>query len=89
MLLEKADGFKFEPDLQGWSKNGRKSIIDMDYQEAQIIYDVVESGISTLTAWLLVTNHTEVKEIPSACISSIGTCIAKLKTLVENMKNKK
>ena len=51
MLLEKADGFKFEPDLQGWSKNGRKSIIDMDYQEVQIIPDAVELGMRALTAW--------------------------------------
>ena len=89
VLLAKADRVKFEPDLKGQSKNGRKSIIYMDDQEAQIIADVVESGMSTLTAWLLVANHREVKEIPSAYISSIGTCIAKLITLVENMKNKK
>ena len=49
MLLEKADGF--EPDLQGWSKNGRKSIIDMDYQEVKIIPDAVELGMRALTAW--------------------------------------
>ena len=30
----KASGFEFKPDLKGWSKNGRKSIIDVDSQEA-------------------------------------------------------
>ena len=49
VLLAKADRVKFEPDLKGQSKNGRKSIIYMDDQEAQIIADVVESGMSTLT----------------------------------------
>ena len=33
VLLAKEDGVKFEPDLKGWSKTRRKSIIDMDYQE--------------------------------------------------------
>ena len=89
VLLAKADRVKFEPDMKGQSKNGRKSIIDTDYQEAQIIADVMESGMRTLTAWLLVINHREVKEITSACISSIVTCIAKLNPLVKNMKNKK
>ena len=44
-LLAEADGVKFEPNLKDWSKNGRKSIIDMDYQEAQIITDAVKSGM--------------------------------------------
>ena len=51
VLLVKSDGVKFEPDLKGRSKTGRKSIIDMDSQEAQIIADVVELGMSTLNAW--------------------------------------
>ena len=51
VLLVKADGVKFQPNLKGRSKTGRKSIIDMDSQEAQIIADVVELGINTLTAW--------------------------------------
>ena len=33
LLLTKADGVKFEPDLKGRSKTGRKYIIDMDSQE--------------------------------------------------------
>ena len=41
VLLAKADGVKSEPDLRGRRKTGRKSIIDMDYQEAQIIADAV------------------------------------------------
>ena len=41
VLLAKANEVKFEPDLRGWSKTGRKSIIDIDYQEVQIIADVV------------------------------------------------
>ena len=32
VLLAKADGVKFEPDLKGQSKTGIKSIIDMDSQ---------------------------------------------------------
>ena len=51
VLLAKADGVKFESDLKCWRKTGRKSIIDMDSQEAQIITDAVDSGMSTLTAW--------------------------------------
>ena len=43
----------------------------------------------TLTAWLLVNNQREFQELPSICISAVGTCIAKLKPLVENMKNEK
>ena len=57
VLLVKADGVKFELNLKGWSKTGRKSIIDIDYQEARIIADVLEFGISTLTDWSLVKNH--------------------------------
>ena len=64
VLLAKANGIKFEPDLKGRSKTGRKSIIDMDFQEAHIIADAVESGMSVLTAWLLVNNHSEVRELP-------------------------
>ena len=41
MILSKANEVKFEPDLRGWSKTGRKSIIDIDYQEVQIIAGVV------------------------------------------------
>ena len=44
LLLVKADGIKYEPDLGGQSKTGSKSIIDMDSQEAQIIADAVELG---------------------------------------------
>ena len=89
VLLSKAYGFKLYPDLKGRSKTGRKSMIDMDYQEAKIIADAVDSGMSTLNAWPLVNNHREVEEIPSVCISDVGTCISKLKSLFENVKNKK
>ena len=65
VLLAKADVVKLKPDLKGRSKTGRKYIIDMDSQDAHIIYDAVESGMSTLTAWLLVNNHREVEELPS------------------------
>ena len=57
VLLAKADGVKFEPDLKGWSKTGRKSIIYMDYKELNIINDAMDSGMRTLTAWLLANNH--------------------------------
>ena len=60
-LLAKVDGVKFKPDLKGQIKNGRKSIIGMDSKEAQIIADVVELGMSTLTAWSLVKDCREVK----------------------------
>ena len=89
MLLVNADGVKFKPDLKGRSKNGRKSIIDMDSQDKHIIDDVVESGMSTFTDWSLVNDHRKVEELPSVYISTVGTCIAKLKPLVENMKNEK
>ena len=55
--LVKANGVKFKPDLEGWSNTGRKSIIDMDYQEAHIIADMVMSGIIMLTAWSLVNDN--------------------------------
>ena len=57
VLLAKADGVKFGPDLKCRIKIGRESIIYMDSQEAQIIADVVDSGMSTLTAWSLANNH--------------------------------
>ena len=57
VLLAKADGFKIKPDLKGWSKTGRKSIIYMDSQEVQIITDAMDLEMSTLTAWLLANNH--------------------------------
>ena len=63
-LLAKENGFKFEPDLKGRSKTGRKFIIDMDSQEAQIISDAVELRMNMLTAWLLVNDHMEVEELP-------------------------
>ena len=63
VLLEKAGRVKFEPNLKGWSKTGRKSIIYKDSQEAQIITDAVELRIRTLTFWSLVNNHREVKEL--------------------------
>ena len=64
VLLAKADGVKFKPDLKGQSKTGRKSIIYMDDQESQIITDAMDLGMSTLTAWSLANNHREVKEHP-------------------------
>ena len=57
VLLAKADGVKFKPDLKVRSRTRRKSIIDMDSQEVQIIADVVESGMITLTAWLIANNQ--------------------------------
>ena len=42
-----------------------------------------------LTAWLLFNNHREFNGLPSVCISDVGTCTAKLKPLVEKVKNKK
>ena len=51
VLLGKSDEVKFEPNLKGQSKTERKSIIDMDIQESQIIANAVESGMSTLTTW--------------------------------------
>ena len=57
MLLAKADGVKFGPDLKGQIKTGRESIIYMDSQEAQIIADAMDSGMSTLTACSLSNNH--------------------------------
>ena len=50
VLLAKADGIKFEPNLKGQSKTGRKSIIGMDSQEMQIISDALELEMITLTA---------------------------------------
>ena len=38
---------------------------------------------------LLVNNYREVKGITLVCISDVGTCIAKLKPLVERLKNEK
>ena len=89
VLLAKADGVKFEPDLKGRSKSGRRSIIDMDSQEAQIIADAVELGMSALTACSFFNYHREVEELPSLCMSAVKTCISKLKPLVEKVKNRK
>ena len=50
VLLVKAGGVKFEPNMKGRSKTGRKSIIDMDSKELQIIADAVDSGMSMLIA---------------------------------------
>ena len=89
VLLVKAYGVKLEPDLKGWSKSERKSIIDMDSQEAQIISDAVESGMISPTDFWLVNNHREFQELPSLWISAVGIFIAKLTLLVENVKNEK
>ena len=43
VCLVKEDRVKFKPNLKGRSKTGRKSIIDMDSQEAQTMDDVLES----------------------------------------------
>ena len=64
VLLAKENEVKFEPNLRGWSKTGRKSIIDMDYEEAQIIADSVKWGMIMLTAWSLAKYHQEVGDIP-------------------------
>ena len=45
VLLAKADGVKFGPNLKGQIKTGRESIIYMDSQEAQIIADAMDLGI--------------------------------------------
>ena len=89
VLLANLYRVRFKPDLKGRSETGSKSIIDIDYQEVQIIADTVESGMSTLTVWLLVNDYREVEDIPLVFISTVGTCIDKLKPLVENVQNKK
>ena len=58
VLLAKADGVKFKPDLKGRSKTGGKSIIIRDSQEVKIIADAMDSGMSTLNAWYLANDHT-------------------------------
>ena len=45
--------------------------------------------MSTLNAWSISNDHREVEELPSLCISAVITCIAKLKLLVEKMKDEK
>ena len=45
--------------------------------------------MSMFNYWLLVNNHREVKGLTLVCISDVGTCIAKLKPLVEKVKNEK
>ena len=45
--------------------------------------------MSALASWLLVNDHREVEDLPSVYISNFGTCIAKLKPLVENVMIKK
>ena len=82
VFLAKENEVKFEPVLRGQRKSGRKSIIDMDYEEVQIIADVMQWGMITLTTWLLVKYHQEVEDIPLVHIYDIGTCIDKLKPLV-------
>ena len=57
VLLAKADGVKLETNLKGRRKTERKSIIDVDSKEAQIITDVVELEMSMLTSCLLVSNN--------------------------------
>ena len=89
VLFAKADRVRFEPNMKGWSKTGKKSIIGMDSQESHIISDAVELGISKLTAWSLVKDQREVEELPLVCISVVGTYIAKLKPLVVKVKNEK
>ena len=64
VLLAKSDGVKFELNMKGQRKIVRNSIIDMDYQEAQIIADAVESGMIPLNAWLLVIDHRSFEELP-------------------------
>ena len=57
VLLEKADGIKFESNLKGRSNTENESMTDMDYQETKIISDAAESEMITLTAWSLVNDH--------------------------------
>ena len=57
VLLAKADGVKSETNLKGRSKTRMKSIIDMDSQEAHIIAYEAESGMSTLSSWLIFNDH--------------------------------
>ena len=58
-------------------------------KEAHIIADAVDQGMSTLAAWQIVNYHREVDELPLVCIYDVGTCIDKLKLLLEKLKNKK
>ena len=88
-LSAKADGVKSEPNMKGWSKTGRKSIIDMGSKEAQIIVDAVELGMSTLNSRSIVNYHREAEELPSVCISAVETCIAKIKPIFVKVKNEK
>ena len=78
VLLAEVDGVKFESDLKGQIKTGRKFIIVIDYQEAQIIDNAVELGMIIFCAWSLFNNHREVDELPSLWISAVGSCIDKL-----------
>lgn len=68
------------------SQRGRKAIIDIESQEAQIIADAVESGKSILDAWLLVNAHRDAEVLPSLTISSVYGCIKQMKPAIAKIQ---
>ena len=61
----------------------------MDYQEAQVIADTAESGMSTLTDWLLVKITGKLRSFHRYEFLLSEPIFSKLKPLVENPKKEK
>ena len=71
------------------SNAGRKSIISTDSQEAQIIADSMESGMSIVCTWGLVNAHRECEELPSVTLSAVYGCVVRLRPKCERVQSAK
>ena len=91
LLTAKEAGVRYDPQegVKRRGRSGRKAIIDINSQEAQIIADAIESGMSIVSAWALVNTHREVEELPSLTVSAVRTCIKKLQPAKAKVKDEK
>ena len=91
LLTAKEAGVRYDPQegVKRIGRSGRKAMIDINSQEAQIIADAIESGMSIVSAWALVNTHREVEELPSLTVSAVRTCIKKLQPAKAKVKDEK
>lgn len=71
------------------SNCGRKGMISLDSEEAQVIADIVELGGSYKQAWRTVNQHRKENNEPSLTLSAVISLIKRLEPILETVETRK
>ena len=84
----KVKGERFNPSVVNAS-TGRKVTIQVSLLKAQIVADVIESGLSIKPAWLLRNAHLQEEQLLSVTVSAVYSLIHRLNPLIFQIGTKK